>query len=267
MPASCNTDIFSQSLDNHSWLRRFYHYFSDNLLLKNKILKREIAICSKRKTKVQHVFYPGFGIGQLLTLFYNNQKYNVFAIDCNQSFVSKSTNFLQSESVKNIYCKTENVTTYVKPESFDLSLCVNLLNYIENDVEVLQNFYTYLKSPGVLVLFNSSNYADQRDTKLSTGIYKDNTYRLGYSLVEIKSKLKQAGFAKVKARYVYGFPGVLSWKLTTGWPSYVIKKSSLFFAFLPFYVVLAIVPVIVLNLLDIGFPHTKGKCIVVKAFK
>ena len=75
MPASCNTDIFSQSLDNHSWLRRFYHYFSDNLLLKNKILKREIAICSKRKTKVQHVFYPGFGIGQLLTLFYNNQKY------------------------------------------------------------------------------------------------------------------------------------------------------------------------------------------------
>jgi SAM-dependent methyltransferase len=267
MPASCNTDIFSQSLDNHSWLRRFYHYFSDNLLLKNKILKREIAICSKRKTKVQHVFYPGFGIGQLLTLFYNNQKYNVFAIDCNQSFVSKSTNFLQSESVKNIYCKTENVTTYVKPESFDLSLCVNLLNYIENDVEVLQNFYTNLKSPGVLVLFNSSNYADQRDTKLSTGIYKDNTYRLGYSLVEIKSKLKQAGFAKVKARYVYGFPGVLSWKLTTGWPSYVIKKSSLFFAFLPFYVVLAIVPVIVLNLLDIGFPHTKGKCIVVKAFK
>ena len=95
----------------------------------------------------------------------------------------------------------------------------------------------------------------------------DKNYRLGYSLVEIKSKLKQAGFAKVKARYVYGFPGVLSWKLTTGWPSYVIKKSSLFFAFLPFYVVLAIVPVIVLNLLDIGFPHTKGKCIVVKAFK
>ena len=58
-------------------------------------------------------------------------------------------------------------------EVYDLSLAINLLNYVENDTEALTNMYHALKKPGILIIFNSSNYADDKASKLNIGVYKD----------------------------------------------------------------------------------------------
>ena len=68
------TELFTDVLDKHSSARKLYIFLTHSLLLKNNIIRREIKLCGRRKNKVQHVFYPGFGMGQLLGLFSNYRK-------------------------------------------------------------------------------------------------------------------------------------------------------------------------------------------------
>lgn len=268
MPNTCNTEVFTDVLDKHSGLRKFYILLTHSLLLKNNIIRREINLCGRRKKKIQHVLYPGFGMGQLLGIFGNNKsKFNVLAIDKSMKMVTQSTAFFKDQDIHNIYCRTDNILEYHQQNTFDLCLSINLLNYIEDDALALKNMYESLKKPGMLLVFNSSNYADDRASKLNSGVYKDKKYRNGYGILEMKTLLKEAGFSKVKARYVYGTPGILSWKMTTAWPTAMIKISKLFFLILPIYTLICIPLVILCNFLDINMKHVKGKCIVVRAFK
>ncbi len=268
MPVSSKTELFTDVLDKHSNARKLYIFLTHSLLLKNNIIRREIKLCGRRKNKVQHVFYPGFGMGQLLGLFSNyRNKYNILGIDKNQKMVTQSTAYFKHENIHNIYCRTADILSFDQHNTFDLCLSINLLNYIEDDRKALTNMFNALKKPGMLLIFNSSNYADDKASKLNVGVYTDSKVRNGYGIMELKQMLKEIGFSKVKARYAYGTPGILSWKLTTAWPTKMIKTSQLFFALLPLYTLLCIPLVILFNFLDINMKHNKGKCIVVRAFK
>lgn len=268
MPERFNNEIITEVLGKHSWVRKFYILLTHSLLLKNNIIRREIKLCGRRKRKSQHVFYPGFGMGQLLGLFAKEpKKYSVLAIDKDSNMVIQSSNYFQEEHINNIYCRSADILEYHENEAFDLSLSINLLNYIEDDMTALRNIFNSLKKPGILIIFNSSNYADDKASTLNIGVYRDKKFRTGYGIIELKQKLKEVGFSKVKARYVYGTFGIMSWKLTTAWPSSMIKLSKVFFLILPIYSIICIPIVFILNLLDMNFKHKKGKCIVVKAFK
>src|SRR5690606_27900883 len=179
---------------------------------------------------------PGFGMGQILALFAKfPSKYNVLALDKNTGLVVDSSQYYKEEDIQNIYCRSGDITEFEQKEGFDLALAINLLNYVEDDTKVLRNMYLSLRKPGILLVFNSSNYADDRESRLNIGVYNDTKYRNGYGIIELKHKLKEAGFAKVKARYVYGTFGIWSWKLTTAWPSEMIRYSKATFLILPFY--------------------------------
>lgn len=268
MPSHSRTDVFADVLGKNNLMRSWYIRLTQSLLLKNQIIKREVKRCSRRKqNKVQHVLYPGFGLGQLLSIFARHkQLYNVFAIDKNAKLVSQSAAYFKSKEQHNIFCKTQDILHYHEHEIFDLCVCVNLLNHIEDDQKALSNMFNALKHPGMLLIFNSSQFASDQD-KAINAVYHDKTYRNGYSIQALKDKLKQIGFSKVKARYVYGKPGVLSWKLTTHWPTKMIDYTGMSYAILPFYTIFCLPLVLLLNFLDIAFLHQTGKCVLIRAFK
>jgi SAM-dependent methyltransferase len=268
MPSSCNTELFTDVLGKHNWARKFYIFLTHSLLLKNNIIRREINKCGRRKKHVQHVLYPGFGMGQLLGMFSRFRgKFNVLALDKNMKMVTQSTAYFKNQSIHNVYCRSEDISEFKCKDAFDLCMSINLLNYIENDRQALRVMYDALKKPGMLLIFNSSNYADDNASKLNIGVYNDKKYRNGYGILEMRQLLKEIGFSKVNARYVYGNPGILSWKMTTAWPTRMIKTSKLFFGILPFYTLICIPFVLICNFLDINMKHNKGKCILVRAFK
>lgn len=268
MPVSYNPELFTEVLDKHSNARKLYIFLTHKLLLKNNIIRREIKICGRRKKKAQHVLYPGFGMGQLLGIFSSDSRhFNVLAIDKDPKMVTQSTTYFNSQGIHNIYCRTADILKFHEKGIFDLCLSINLLNYIEQDREALLNMYESLKKPGMLLIFNSSNYADDRASRLNIGVYRDTKFRNGYSIQELKTMLKDIGFSKVKARYVYGWPGIMSWRMTTAWPTTMLKASKFFFAVLPLYTLLCLPLVLLFNFLDINMNHSTGKCIVVRAFK
>jgi hypothetical protein len=71
----------------------------------------------------------------------------------------------------------------------------------------------------------------------------------------------------VMARYSYGTPGQISWRLSMKYPILMLNKSRLFFILLPFYYLIVYPFALILNLIDVRHPHASGTGLIVKAIK
>jgi hypothetical protein len=91
--------------------------------------------------------------------------------------------------------------------------------------------------------------------------------RDGYNIQEIEDKLKSAGFSKVYARYSYGAPGKISWRLSMKYPILMLGATKLFFIFIPFYFALVYPLCFVLNFMDSRMVQKTGTGLIVKAWK
>jgi hypothetical protein len=95
----------------------------------------------------------------------------------------------------------------------------------------------------------------------------DEHVRDGYNINEIQEKLKMAGFTRTEARYNYGNPGKISWKLSMKYPIMLLNTSKLFFIILPFYYLITYPFLLILNYLDLRLKHKSGTGLIVKAWK
>ena len=95
----------------------------------------------------------------------------------------------------------------------------------------------------------------------------DEHVRDGYNINEIEEKLKIAGFSKIKSKYVYGTPGMISWKLSMKFPISMLNITKLFFIILPFYYLIFFPIAFVLNYIDLYRNHKTGTGLIVKAYK
>jgi hypothetical protein len=91
--------------------------------------------------------------------------------------------------------------------------------------------------------------------------------RDGYNIIEIENKLLEAGFSKVEARYSYGAPGKIAWRLSMKYPILMLGVSKLFFIILPIYFLLIYPIAFILNYLDAHSNHPTGTGLIVKAWK
>ena len=91
--------------------------------------------------------------------------------------------------------------------------------------------------------------------------------RDGYNIEEIRDKLRSVGFNEVYARYQYGKPGSLAWRLSMKYPIKLLGLSKIFFVILPFYYLIVFPFAAFLNWLDVKVEHQKGTGLIVTAFK
>lgn len=95
----------------------------------------------------------------------------------------------------------------------------------------------------------------------------DEHVRDGYNIGEIQQKLRSAGFSRTEARYTYGWPGKISWRLSMKYPILMLNASKLFFIVLPFYYLLTYWFALIMNLLDVNINPKTGTGLLVKAWK
>lgn len=91
--------------------------------------------------------------------------------------------------------------------------------------------------------------------------------RDGYNIAEIADKLRSAGFTRVEARYQYGSPGKISWRLSMKYPILMLGISKVFFIILPLYYMITYPLAWLLNRIDVGMKHDTGTGLIVKAWK
>ena len=248
------------------FLRKLFYFLLDVLLLRSWHIRSELK--KLNSGAVKQILDAGSGFGQYS--FWMSKKFSqaeILAVDVKEEQVADCNAFFNRIGKGQVKFEVGDLVTFVQPEKFDLVLCVDVMEHIEEDVQVLTNYCNSLKTGGMLLISTPSNMggSDVHDDGETSFI--EEHVRDGYGIDEIEEKCKRAGFSKVDARYSYGALGKISWKLSMKYPMLMLNKSKAFFIILPIYYLVTMPFSLLLNVFDVKGSHTTGTGLIVKAWK
>lgn len=251
------------------FLRILFYKLLDILLLRTWHVKKEIREWSGTHRGKQRILDAGSGFGQYSFFMSGMDKnWSIEAVDVKEEQIADCTAFFNRIGRKNVVFGIADLTTYNKPDSFDLVLSVDVMEHILEDEKVFRNFYDALTQNGMLLISTPSDQggSDVHDHGEEAS-FIDEHVRDGYNIDEIQEKLKRAGFSKTAARYDYGKSGQIGWRLSMKYPILMLNASKLFFILLPFYYIVTFPFALIFNWLDLVKPHKTGTGLIVKAVK
>lgn len=258
-------------------LRKLFYRLLDLLLLRAWHIQRELkpwARSTRASTSLSeggagmHLYDAGAGFGQYsYWLSGLLPQARITATDVKDEQVADCNAFFQRIGRPQVKFEVGDVTKYQQPNTFDLVVCVDVMEHILEDEAALRCYSTSLKSGGMLIISTPSDQGGSDVHEEGEGSFIEEHVRDGYNIDDIRAKCLRNGFSKVEARYSYGAPGKISWKLSMKWPLLMLQASKLFFVVLPFYYLLAYPIAFVLNMADVRMTHPTGTGLIVKAWK
>lgn len=257
-------NVFNRSVG----LRKLFYRLLDLLLLRAWHVHRELKIWKKTAPQDVSVLDAGAGFGQYsYYLARKNPNWSILALDVKDEQVADCNRFFKRINYQNARFEVADLTELTMENQFDLVVCVDVMEHIEPDVKVFDNYYKAMKKGGMVLISTPSDQggSDVHDHEEESFI--DEHVRDGYNIDEIQEKLKSVGFSKTKAHYSYGQPGKISWRLSMKYPMMWLNRSKWFFILLPFYYLITFPISSVLNWMDVLRSHTSGTGLIVKAWK
>ncbi len=257
------------------WSRILFYKLLDLLLLRSWHIRKEIKAWSKKVSGDIKILDAGSGFGQYVYyLSSKNKTWDITGLDVKTEQIADCNSFFakinRSDRVRFAYA---DLTKFDQEEMYDLVVSVDVMEHIEDDEGVFRNVYKAMNLGGMMLISTPSDQggsdAHHHEHEHQDGVtgFIDEHVRDGYNMQEIIQKLKKAGFKDVDARYSYGCPGSISWKLSMKYPITMLNVSKVFFILLPFYYLLTFPISMVLNIWDVRGHHKKGTGLIVKAFK
>ncbi|MDR2928093.1 MAG: methyltransferase domain-containing protein [Cytophagaceae bacterium] len=254
-------------------LRIFFYWLLDLLLLRSWYVHREVKRWAKTGRPNASALDAGSGFGQYVWWLSNIGEDWVISgfdikpeqvADCNKFFFDMNLNL-------RVNFKEADLTRINNVYEFDVILAIDVMEHIEDDEQVMRNFYQALRENGVLIISTPSDCggSDTHHHSHNHGVagFVDEHVRNGYNMQDIEVKLKRAGFSHVESRYTYGIPGNIAWKLSMKYPILMLNKTKYLFILLPFYYILTYPFAFILNCIDVTTKHKKGTGLLVVAKK
>jgi len=250
-------------------LRILFYQLLDILLLRTWHVKKEIRLWAKNRKNKQQILDAGSGFGQY-TFFLSglNKNWTIKAVDVKEEQIADCNGFFQKTGRTNVLFELADLTRFIEPDTYDLILSVDVMEHILEDEKVFRNFYDSLTQNGIVIISTPSDQggSDVHDHEDEES-FIDEHVRDGYNIHEIQEKLKRAGFFKTYARYTYGKPGQVGWRLSMKYPVLLLNFSKLFFILLPFYYLLTFPVALIANYLDVKREHKTGTGLIIIAYK
>lgn len=221
-------DKFAKLIDLFPVFRKLFYLVLDLLLLRQWYVKKAIKKHFPQDKKI--CFYDaGAGFGQysyfILKYF---RKAKVQAVDLKTDYMDSFARYAKLVDWQDFTAQQADLVDYIPKGKFDLIIAIDILEHIEQDEKVLQNFRQVLDSSGKLIISSPSTFDESAK-------FVAEHVRPGYDKDEIIDKLKNAGFKIVSFDYSYGKFGHLAWLLTMKYPMSLLGISKIFFLLLPFY--------------------------------
>jgi SAM-dependent methyltransferase len=251
------------------FMRKTLYFLLDLLLLRTWHVKKALRKITRQFPSEASVLDAGSGFGQYTWRISRiNTSWKIKALDINSEQVDDCTRFFEKTGLSDrVLFQTCDLTTLADINCYNLILSVDVMEHIEKDILVFQNFYKSLKNNGILLISTPSDKggSDVHNTREESFI--DEHVRNGYSIKEITEKLTLAGFRNIEARYTYGKPGNISWRLSMKYPIKMLNVSYFFFFLLPFYYLIFFPVSMILNIFDLYLTHKTGTGLLVTARK
>lgn len=250
-------------------LRIVFYKLLDLLLLRAWHIKREIRKLRSSLPQDAEILDAGSGFGQYS--YFLAKKFphgRLTGVDVKEEQIEDCINFFGKLGLSSrVNFRIADLTKFREEEKYNLVLSIDVMEHILEDVEVFKNFVFSMKKGGVLLISTPSDQGGSDVHDESDESFIEEHVRDGYNINEISDKLKSAGFSEVYARYSYGKPGGISWRLSMKYPIMLLNTSRLFFILIPFYYLLTFPLSLVLNFFDVRLNHRKGTGLIVKAIK
>lgn len=256
--------------NNSPFLRKVFYSLLDILLLRAWHIKKEIKNWNNNSNTEKFLLDAGAGFGQY-TWFMSklSKKYKIEAVDVKEEQIADCNNFFGKINKSNqVNFFIADLIKFRKENYYDFVLSVDVMEHIEEDVKVFENFFYSMKKGAMLLISTPSDQggSDVHDHDHEDS-FIDEHVRDGYNINEIQEKLKKAGFTKTQARYSYGTYGQISWRLSMKYPIMILNVTKLFFIILPFYYLITFPFSLILNFVDLYSNPKKGTGLIVKAWK
>lgn len=201
----------------------------------------------------------GSGFGQydrfILQKFDN---VTVKAIDVKADYLEDSRRYFQNEIEQGrIEFQQEDLLELSYDEDFEFTICIDVLEHIEDDRKVMANICRSLKPGGYFLMHSPSIYSEEDADEDDS--FVDEHARVGYSKEDLREKLKAAGFSDIHTAYTYGDKGHLAWELLIKYPMLWLTKIKLWALPLMVAYYIFTLPVgLVLMYLDMNDDNKKG---------
>jgi SAM-dependent methyltransferase len=251
------------------FLRKILYFLLDLLLLRTWHVKKALRKIARHFHDERNVLDAGSGFGQYTwRMSRMNKLWKIKAVDINKEQIDDCNAFFSKAGLSDrVSFSCADLTTVIDPDSYDLILSVDVMEHIEEDRLVFQNFCKSLKKNGIVLISTPSDKGGSDVHGENEESFIDEHVRDGYGIIDITEKLSQAGFSNIEAQYTYGIPGNISWRLSMKYPVKMLNISYFFFLILPFYYLIFSPVSIILNIFDLFLTHKTGTGLLVTARK
>jgi len=179
-----------------------------------------LRIASKYLNARCDILDAGCGLGRhtfsIARRYPNNA---IMGVDLDGKNISICDHIREKKGFYNVRFQSCDLRHLNSNERFDLIICSDVLEYINEDNIVLANFRDSLKENGRLIL-HTPRLNPRRYLSLFEGYFecdpleKSAHARDGYSTSELREKLKKNGLRITNFKYTFGYFGSLSWELS-----------------------------------------------------
>jgi SAM-dependent methyltransferase len=250
-------------------MRRIFYKMLDLLLLRAWHIHKELKLFRKNNPSVKSILDAGMGFGQytwyMAKLF---PKADITAVDVKEEQIQDCNRFFEAAGVQQrVKASYADLTEFRQQDAYDLVLCVDVMEHILEDEKVFANYSYSMKKGGMLLISTPSDQGGSDVHADDDTSFIEEHVRDGYNIKDIEDKLLRNGFSKVEARYSYGAPGKIAWRISMKYPILMLGFSKVFFIILPFYYLLVYPVAFVLNYFDVNGHHPSGTGLIVKAYK
>jgi SAM-dependent methyltransferase len=253
-------DIFASILRKFPFLRILFYKLLDLMFLRSWYIRRELLRIRNVFGKNEISIYDaGSGYGQYSYFMTKHLKpCNIHSVDIKKVWIKDSAEFFNSQNINNVDFAIEDLTKIEHQNRFDLIVCVDVMEHIEDDNKVFSNFYNALKKGGYLLINSPSTFGGSDVHEEHEESFISEHARDGYSHNDLEQKLIPLGFSTYRSRYTYGFWGDKAWRLGIKYPMIMLNTSKIFFIILPFYYIVTILFTLIMMNLDFFMKNKVG---------
>lgn len=261
---------FARIIRGSRKLRKGFYFLLDLFFLRSwhirQILGEKGAALEKKGSWT--LLDAGSGFGQYDYFLLNNfRNVKIESVDLKEDYLNDNREFFKEEIAGGrIQFKPADLLEYPKANHFNMVICIDVLEHIEDDVTVIGNLSRSLKKDGYFLMHSPSHYSEEDAGEDSTFVGEH--ARTGYSKAEIEKKLMESDLLPIKTHYTYGPWGRRAWILSVKWPMILFNKLKLL-AVIPLavYYPLILPFCLVMNKADLYTKNNKGNGIYALARK
>lgn len=262
-------NIFAAVIKKLPFLRIIFYKLLDMMFLRSWYVRREL----KQIREIfgsRHIEILDAGAGYAQYTYFMAKKLQpntILAVDVKKDWIRDSQEFFKRYGFNNVSFGVEDLTEINYRDRFDLIVCVDVMEHIEEDVTVFENYFRALKPGGFLLINTPSVFGGSDVHSDEEESFIGEHAREGYSKEDFEQKLHPVGFETQSSRYSYGFWGDKAWRLGIKYPMLMLNFSKVLLVLLPFYYILTLPLTLLLMLIDFNSDNKVGTGITFSAYK